>query len=94
MRVPLIAAALLTTTAITIDAAQVTIEAGQRVTTSTTTSPVAPAGPAPARDISGVWLGPGPAPTLEPGAPMPPKGQALFDASKPMSGARAVPGAE
>ena len=53
-----------------------------------------PAGPAPRRDISGVWLGPGPAPELEPTAPMTPKGQALFDAAKPMYGDRAVPVAE
>ena len=90
MRVPLIAAALLTMTVLTTQAAQVTIEAGQRVTSSPATSPTAPAGPAPKRDISGVWLGPGPAPELEPTAPMTPRGQALFDASKPMYGDRAV----
>ena len=94
MRVLLTAAALLTTTAIPIEAAQVTIEAGQRVTTSPQTPATVPAAPAPTRDISGVWLGPGPAPELEPTAPMTPRGQALFDASKPMYGNRAVPVAE
>jgi hypothetical protein len=54
----------------------------------------APAAPPPKRDISGVWLGPGPAPALEPVAPMTPRGQALFDAARPMYGDRAVPVAE
>ena len=93
MRVPLIAATLLAMTAVTVEGAQVTIEAGQRVTARPPAA-TTPAGPAPRRDISGVWLGPGPAPELEPTAPMTPKGQALFDAAKPMYGDRAVPVAE
>jgi hypothetical protein len=51
-----------------------------------------PAGP-PRRDVSGVWLGVA-APALEPVAPMTERGQALFDAAKPMYGPRAVPVAE
>jgi hypothetical protein len=53
------------------------------------------AGPAPAppRDISGVWLGVA-VPFLEPTAPMTARGQALFDAARPMYGPRAVPVAE
>jgi hypothetical protein len=79
MRALLIAVAILTATL-------TTIEARQRAATS--------AAPAPKRDISGVWLGPGPAPPLEPTAPMTSRGQALFDAAKPMYGDRAVPVAE
>ena len=79
MRAVLVAAALLTTAAITAD--------GQQRATGT-------AAAAPRRDISGVWLGPGPAPELEPTAPMTPKGQALFDAARTMYGDRAVPVAE
>jgi hypothetical protein len=44
----------------------------------------------PPRDISGVWLGVA-VPHLEPTAPMTERGQALFDAAKPMYGPRAVP---
>lgn len=50
------------------------------------TRPAAP----PRRDVSGVWLGVA-APRLEPTAPMTPRGQALFDAARPMYGPRAVP---
>jgi hypothetical protein len=45
---------------------------------------------APRRDISGVWLGVA-VPHLEATAPMTARGQALFDAAKPMYGPRAVP---
>ena len=48
-----------------------------------------PASP-PAREISGVWLG-GPVPPLEIPPPMTPRGQALFDAARPMYGSRSVP---
>ena len=41
-------------------------------------------------DISGVWLGVA-VPHLEPTAPMTERGQALFDATRPMYGPRAVP---
>jgi hypothetical protein len=44
----------------------------------------------PRRDISGVWLGVA-VPHLEPTAPMTGRGQALYDAAKPMYGPRAVP---
>ena len=44
----------------------------------------------PARDLSGVWLGV-PVPPLEVPPPMTAKGQALFDAAKPMYGSRSVP---
>ena len=50
-------------------------------------------GPAPRRDVSGVWLGPA-VPLLEPPAPMTAQGKALFDAAKPIWGPRAVPVAE
>src|SRR5262245_177292 len=43
-------------------------------------------------DLSGVWLGP--ATTLEPTAPMTARGQALFDAAKPLFGPRSVPVAD
>ena len=50
--------------------------------------------PSPQRpDVSGVWLG-AVAPALEPTAPMTPRGQALFDAARPMFGPRAVPVAD
>ena len=52
----------------------------------------APASP-PRRDLSGVWLGPA-VPPLEPAAPMTARGQALFDAAKPIWGPRATPVAE
>ena len=42
------------------------------------------------RDISGVWLGVA-VPHLEPTALMTERGQALFDATRPMYGPRAVP---
>ena len=45
----------------------------------------------PKRDISGVWLGASAVPPLEPTAPMTPRGQALFNATKPTYGPRAVP---
>ncbi len=45
--------------------------------------------PPPPRDIFGVWLG-GPAPVLEPTAPMTARGEALYAAAKPIWGARAV----
>jgi hypothetical protein len=45
---------------------------------------------APRRDLSGVWLGVA-VPHLESTAPMTERGQALFDAAKPMYGPRAVP---
>ena len=60
----------------------VIVAAGQRAPES------APA--APRRDLSGVWLGVA-VPHLEPTAPMTERGQALFDAAKPMYGPRAVP---
>src|SRR5262245_50935647 len=41
------------------------------------------------QELSGVWLGP--ATTLEPPAPMTARGQALFDAAKPLYGPRSVP---
>ena len=44
----------------------------------------------PARELSGVWLG-GPVPPLEIPPPMTARGQALFDAAKPMYGSRSVP---
>src|SRR5262245_11017981 len=47
-------------------------------------------GPSLRRDVSGVWLGVA-VPALEPTAPMTERGQALFDATKPMYGPRAVP---
>ena len=47
----------------------------------------------PPSDISGVWLG-GPAPVLEPTAPMTARGEALYAAAKPIWGARAVGVAE
>jgi hypothetical protein len=40
-------------------------------------------------DLTGVWIGP--AKTLEPPAPMTARGQALFDAAKPLYGTRSVP---
>lgn len=40
-------------------------------------------------DLSGVWIGP--ATTLLPPAPMTDRGQALFDATKPLYGPRSVP---
>jgi len=40
-------------------------------------------------DLSGVWLGP--EKTLEPPAPMTERGQALFDAARPLYGPRSVP---
>src|SRR5882724_4095608 len=43
-------------------------------------------------DLSGVWLGP--ATTLEPPAPMTARGQALFDAARPLYGPRSVPVAD
>jgi hypothetical protein len=43
-------------------------------------------------DFRGVWIGP--ATTLEPAAPMTARGQALFDAAKPLYGPRSVPVAE
>src|SRR4029079_10292063 len=58
------------------------------------------AAPAPARDISGVWLGAvvpregrqfGEDKTPEPTPPMTPWGQAFFDAAKPLRGPRGVP---
>ena len=49
--------------------------------------------PPPPRDVSGVWLG-GPAPVLEPTAPMTARGEALYAAAKPIWGARAVSVAE
>lgn len=52
-----------------------------------------PSAAAPRRDLSGVWIG-APAPPLEPFAPMTAKGQALFDAAKPMWGPRSVAVAE
>ena len=42
-----------------------------------------------APDLNGVWLGP--EKTLEPAAPMTERGQALFDAAKPLFGPRSVP---
>jgi hypothetical protein len=48
---------------------------------------------APQGDISGVWLGVA-VPHLEPPPPMTERGQALFDAARPMYGPRAVPVAE
>jgi len=60
------------------------LAADQRGSTSLTT---------PRRDLSGIWLG-APAPTLEPFAPMTPKGQALFDEARPIWGPRAVAVAE
>ena len=50
-----------------------------------------PAAPAPVKDISGWWLGGGPIPRKEPVPPMTAWGQAFFDATKPLSGPRAVP---
>jgi len=47
--------------------------------------------PLPRRDLSGVWLGATAVPPLEPTPPMTPKGQALFDAARPMYGPRSVP---
>ena len=46
--------------------------------------------PPPVRDVSGVWLGGGPAPVLEPTAPMTARGAALYAAARPIWGARAV----
>lgn len=46
--------------------------------------------PPPVRDLRGVWLGGGPAPVLEPTAPMTERGAALYAAAKPIWGARAV----
>jgi hypothetical protein len=43
-------------------------------------------------DLNGVWIGP--ATNLEPPAPLTAKGQALFDASKPLYGPRSVPVAD
>jgi hypothetical protein len=43
-------------------------------------------------DLSGVWIGP--ATTLQPTASMTARGQALFDATKPLYGPRSVPVAE
>lgn len=40
-------------------------------------------------ELSGVWIGP--AVTAQPAAPMTPRGQALFEAAKPIYGARSVP---
>jgi hypothetical protein len=60
----------------------VIVAAGQRAPDAT------PA--APRRDVSGVWLGVA-VPHLEATAPMTQRGQALFDAAKPMYGPRAVP---
>jgi hypothetical protein len=51
-------------------------------------APTSPSRP----DLSGVWLGP--ATTLEPSAPMTARGQALFDAAKPLYGPRSVPVAD
>ena len=48
-----------------------------------------PASPPP-HDLSGVWLGT-PVPTLELPPPMTAKGQALFDAARPIYGSRSVP---
>ena len=50
----------------------------------------APAASRPARTLSGVWLG-GPVPPLKIPPPMTARGQALFDAAKPMYGSRSVP---
>ncbi len=61
--------------------------AGQERSAGAARSDLAP------RDIGGVWLGVA-APHLEPPAPMTERGQALFDAAKPMYGPRAVPVAE
>ena len=60
----------------------VIISAGQRAPDATSA--------APRRDVSGVWLGVA-VPHLEATAPMTERGQALFDAAKPMYGPRAVP---
>jgi hypothetical protein len=43
-------------------------------------------------DLSGVWIGP--TTTLQPAAPMTARGQALFDATRPLYGPRSVPVAE
>ena len=43
-------------------------------------------------DLSGVWLGP--ATTLEPPAPMTERGQAFFEAARPLYGPRSVPVAD
>ena len=51
--------------------------------------PETPQGPQPRTELSGVWIGP--ALTAEPPAPMTPRGQALFDAAKPIYGTRSVP---
>lgn len=60
----------------------VIVAAGQRAPGVTTEGP--------RRDLTGVWLGVA-VPHLEPPAPMTERGQALFDAAKPMYGPRAVP---
>ena len=60
----------------------VIVAAGQRAPGVTTE--------APRRDLTGVWLGVA-VPHLEPPAPMTERGQALFDAARPMYGPRAVP---
>jgi hypothetical protein len=60
----------------------VIIAAGQRAADTNSATP--------RRDLSGVWLGVA-VPHLEPTAPMTERGQALFDAAKPMYGPRAVP---
>jgi hypothetical protein len=60
----------------------VIIAAGQRAPETASSTP--------RHDITGVWLGVA-VPHLEPTAPMTERGQALFDAAKPMYGPRAVP---
>lgn len=80
MRVHLLGLAVVTVSAVMVGAAQ------QRGTDARRPAP-------PRRDVSGVWLGVA-VPALEPTAPMTARGQALFDAAKPMYGPRAVPVAE
>ena len=53
-------------------------------------APDAPAASVARHDLSGAWLGV-PVPPLEVPPPMTPRGQALFDAAKPMYGSRSVP---
>ena len=62
------------------------VAAGQERAADTRAAP-------PRRDIGGVWLGVA-VPHLEPTTPMTQRGQALYDAAKPMYGPRAVPVAD
>jgi len=71
-------------------AATLAVPADAQQRAGTPAAPKKPSGPAPKRDITGVWIGPV-IPRKLPAPPMTPWAQKFFDEAKPLSGPRALP---